>query len=131
MLHLNIYKNWSHLRAKYSKSLPKILSIFTSRQLKFSLNVLIWSIHLSMVVVWFANIFPELNQFNFTIFKIGILSLVINRPHLHSRIESVIMFTALKSPSLIFALWRSETYSPSLEFAHTPIFLHNPSYTVQ
>ena len=37
-----------------------------------------------------------------------------------------ILYTALNSRSLIFALWRSETDSPSLEFAHSLIFLHNP-----
>ena len=39
----------SHLKAKYRKSTPKILSIFTSRQLKFSPNVLILSIYLSIM----------------------------------------------------------------------------------
>ena len=43
------YKNLSHLRAKYSKSPQKFLSIFTSRQLKWSLNVLIRSIYLSIM----------------------------------------------------------------------------------
>ena len=38
------------------------------------------------------------------------------------------VYTALNSPSLIFALKRSETDSPSLEFAHLQIFLHNPLY---
>ena len=37
-----------------------------------------------------------------------------------------ILYTALNSPSLIFALLRSETDSPCLEFAHSPVFLHNP-----
>ena len=43
-------------------------------------------------------------------------------------ISGIILYTALSlnSPSLIFALWRSETDSPSLEFAPSPIFLHNP-----
>ena len=36
--------------------------------------------------------------------------------------ENDILYTALNSPSLIFAVWRSETDSPSLEFAHSPIF---------
>ena len=45
----NIYINLSHLRAKYGKSPPNILFIFISRQLKFSLNVLIWSIYLSIL----------------------------------------------------------------------------------
>ena len=37
-----------------------------------------------------------------------------------------ILYTALNSPSLIFALYQSETDSPILEFAHSPISLHNP-----
>ena len=37
-----------------------------------------------------------------------------------------ILYTALNSPSLIFALSKSETDSPSSEFAHPSIFLHNP-----
>ena len=39
----------SHLRAKYGKSPPKILSIFTPRQQKFWLNVLIWSYYLGLM----------------------------------------------------------------------------------
>ena len=38
----------------------------------------------------------------------------------------MILYTALNSPSLIFALYKSETDSPSLEFARSHIFLHNP-----
>ena len=38
----------------------------------------------------------------------------------------LVLYTALNLPSLFFALWRSETDSPSFEFAHSPIFLHNP-----
>ena len=45
----NHYERLSHLREKYSKSLPKILSIFTCRQHKFSRNVLVWSIYLSIM----------------------------------------------------------------------------------
>ena len=33
-----------------------------------------------------------------------------------------ILYTAWNSLSLIFALWRPETDSPSLEIAHSPIF---------
>ena len=33
-----------------------------------------------------------------------------------------ILYTALNLPSLIFALYKSDTDSPSLEFAHSPIF---------
>ena len=35
-----------------------------------------------------------------------------------------ILYTAWNSPSHIFALWRPETDSPSLEIAHSPIFLN-------
>ena len=45
----NHYRRLSHLRAKYDKSLPKLLSIFTARQHKFSPNVLIWSKYLSIM----------------------------------------------------------------------------------
>ena len=45
----NIYKNVSHLREKYGNSPPKFLSIFSSWQLKFSLNILIWSVYLSIM----------------------------------------------------------------------------------
>ena len=45
--------------------------------------------------------------------------------------SSVILYTALNSPSLIFALWRSEIDSPSLEFVHTQNILQNPFYTIQ
>ena len=41
------------------------------------------------------------------------------------------LYTALTLPSLIFALYRSETDSPSLEFAHSPIFLLNLLYMIQ
>ena len=46
-----------------------------------------------------------------------------------SEIHIEILYTALNSPSLIFPLWRSETESPSLEFAHSPIspVLNSPS----
>ena len=45
-------------------------------------------------------------------------------------IDVHILYTALNSPSLIFALWRSEADSPSLELAHTPVFLYDPyTYT--
>ena len=37
-----------------------------------------------------------------------------------------ILYTALNLPSLIFAQKRYEIDLPSLEFAHSPIFLHNP-----
>ena len=40
---------FSHLRVKYDKSPQKILSIFTPRQHKVWLNVLIWSIYLSLM----------------------------------------------------------------------------------
>ena len=40
------------------------------------------------------------------------------------------LYTALKSPSLIFALQGSETDSLSLEFARSPILLHNPVYNI-
>ena len=42
-----------------------------------------------------------------------------------------ILYTALNSPSLIFALYRSKTDSPSLEFAQSQIFLHNHFQIVQ
>ena len=45
----NHYERLSHLTEKYGKSLPKILSIFTCGQHKFSPNVLIWSIYLSIM----------------------------------------------------------------------------------
>ena len=51
-------------------------------------------------------------------------------PH-RQKYKNNILYTALNSPSLIFALWRSETYSTILEFAHTPVFLYNPLYTIQ
>ena len=41
------------------------------------------------------------------------------------------LYTALNSPSLIFALYRSETDSPSLEFTHSPILVHYPLYIIQ
>ena len=48
----------SHLRAKYGKSPPKILSIFTVWQHKFSPNVLIWSKYLSIIETtgWYLSI---------------------------------------------------------------------------
>ena len=45
----NHFGKLSHSRAKYSKSPLKILSIFTSLQHKFWLNVLIWSINFSII----------------------------------------------------------------------------------
>ena len=42
-----------------------------------------------------------------------------------------ILYTAFNSPSLIFSLLRSETDLPSLEFAHSPVFLHNPLYIIK
>ena len=55
-----------------------------------------------------------------------------NRPKRHtSSISRQILYTALNLPSLIFALKRCETDSPGLELAHTPVFLHNPFYTIQ
>ena len=42
-----------------------------------------------------------------------------------------LLYTALNSPSLIFALKRCNTHSPSLEFAHSQIFLHIPLYRIQ
>ena len=45
--------------------------------------------------------------------------------------QKCILYTALNSPSLIFALWRSETDSPSLEFSKSTIFLHNPLYIIE
>ena len=45
----NHYGSLSHLRAKYGKSPPKFLSIFTARQHKFSPNILIWSKYLSIM----------------------------------------------------------------------------------
>ena len=38
-----------------------------------------------------------------------------------------LLYTALNLPSLIFALYKSETDLPSLEFADSPIFLNYPS----
>ena len=35
-----------------------------------------------------------------------------------------ILYTYLNSPSRIFALWRSENDSPSLEYDHSRIFLY-------
>ena len=54
----NHYGRLSHLRAKYGKSPPKILSIFTARQHKFSRNVLIWSKYLSIMETtgWYLSI---------------------------------------------------------------------------
>ena len=57
MLHLNVhfayccnhYGMMSHLRAKYGKSPPKILSIFNPLWHKFSPNVLIWSKYLGVM----------------------------------------------------------------------------------
>ena len=51
--------------------------------------------------------------------------------HIKVTCHNQILYTALNSPSLIFALWRSETDAPSLAFAHTQIFLHKPLYTIQ
>ena len=48
-LRLRWAKNLSHLRAKNGKSPQIFLSIFTSRQLKLSLNVLIRSTYLSIM----------------------------------------------------------------------------------
>ena len=45
----NHYERLSHLTEKYGKSLSKILSIFTCGQHKFSPNVLVWSIYLSIM----------------------------------------------------------------------------------
>ena len=42
-----------------------------------------------------------------------------------------ILYTAFNSPSLIFALQRSGTDSPSLEFTHHPISLHKPLYKIK
>ena len=47
-----------------------------------------------------------------------------------SRDITVILYKALNSPNLIFAPWRSETDSPSLEFAHPSIFFYNPWYII-
>ena len=54
----NPFGKLSHLRAKYGKSSPKILSIFTLRQHKFSPNVLIWSKYLSIMETtgWYLSI---------------------------------------------------------------------------
>ena len=54
----NPFGKLSHLRAKYGKSPQKILSIFTARQHKFSLNVLIWSKYLSIMETtgWYLSI---------------------------------------------------------------------------
>ena len=45
----NHYGRLSHLGAKYGKSPPKILSICTALQNKFSPNVLIWSKYLNIM----------------------------------------------------------------------------------
>ena len=45
----NHYGRLLHLRAKYGKSAPKFLSIFTAGQHKFSTNILIWSKYLSIM----------------------------------------------------------------------------------
>ena len=42
-----------------------------------------------------------------------------------------ILYTDLNSPSLIFALQRSETDLPSLEFAHSQVLFPNPLYRIQ
>ena len=42
-----------------------------------------------------------------------------------------VLYTALNSPSLIFALKRPETDSPSLAFAQSPIFFQKPLYIIQ
>ena len=54
----NHYGKLSHLRAKYSKSPKKNLSIFTVRQHKFSPNVLIWSKYLGIIETtgWYLSI---------------------------------------------------------------------------
>ena len=41
-----------------------------------------------------------------------------------------ILYTALNSPSLIFALMTSETDSPSVEFAHFPVLSKKPLYII-
>ena len=54
----NHYRRLLHLKAKYDKSPQKILSIFTPRQHKFSLNVLIWSKYISIMETtrWYLSI---------------------------------------------------------------------------
>ena len=46
-------------------------------------------------------------------------------------VDGMILYTALNSPSLIFALCKSETELLSLEFALFPIFLHYPLHIIQ
>ena len=49
----------------------------------------------------------------------------------HRAFNTIVQYTALNSPSLIFAQWKPETDLPRLEFAHTQTFFHNPLYTIQ
>ena len=42
-----------------------------------------------------------------------------------------VLYIAFNSSSLIFALKRPETDSPSLEIAHSPIFFQKPLYIIQ
>ena len=53
-------------------------------------------------------------------------SVTTGQTHRPGQNDPNILYTALNSPSLIFDQRRSETGSPSLEFAHTPVFFHNP-----
>ena len=42
-----------------------------------------------------------------------------------------LLYAALNSPSLIFALVTSETDSPSLDFAHFSVLFKKPLYIIQ
>ena len=58
-------------------------------------------------------------------------NLIIISYHGLPRLLDYKLYTTLNSPCRIFALKISETDSPSLEFAHSPVFLYNPLYILQ
>ena len=83
-----------------------------------------WSLCVAMLRRWHKNYY-----LGYSGYKSMFIFCDIKMCRKNPKKNSIVLYKALNSPSLIFILERSETGLSSFEFTHYPLLLYNPLYT--